>query len=141
MKPFNLEKAKAGAKVCTKDGHKARIVCYNAKNKCYPLVAVITDKESGNEWATHHTEGGICMPWGDDYRCEYDLMIADTKHEGWINIYKDSDYTVNTILGLEGFVEKDVANSTIFNSKEQAKASISAHSGRYLATIKIEWEE
>ena len=38
MKPFDLEKAKAGASICTRNGSKARIVCFDANNKRFPLV-------------------------------------------------------------------------------------------------------
>ena len=31
LKPFDLEKAKNGAEVCTGDGHNVRIECYNKK--------------------------------------------------------------------------------------------------------------
>lgn len=40
MKPFDLEAAKAGKPVCTRDGRKARIICFDAK--CIkPIVALI----------------------------------------------------------------------------------------------------
>lgn len=42
LKPFDLEAAKAGKPVCTRDGRKARIICFDAKcNK--PIVALIYD--------------------------------------------------------------------------------------------------
>lgn len=30
-KPFNLEEAKAGKPVCTRGGHKAKIICFDAR--------------------------------------------------------------------------------------------------------------
>lgn len=30
-KPFNLEEAKAGKSVCTRGGHKAKIICFDAR--------------------------------------------------------------------------------------------------------------
>ena len=30
MKPFDLEKAKAGSPVCTRSGEKVRIICFDA---------------------------------------------------------------------------------------------------------------
>ena len=42
LRPFDLEAAKAGKPVCTRDGRKARIICFDAKcNK--PIVALIYD--------------------------------------------------------------------------------------------------
>lgn len=41
FKPFDLEQAKAGKPVCTRDGRKARIICFDLKNGNHPIVAVI----------------------------------------------------------------------------------------------------
>lgn len=40
LKPFSLEAAKAGKPVCTRDGHKARIICFDRKDNT-PIVALI----------------------------------------------------------------------------------------------------
>lgn len=45
MKPFDLEAAKAGKPVCTRDGIKARIICFDVINKSnYPIIALLEDK-------------------------------------------------------------------------------------------------
>lgn len=41
MEPFNLEEAKAGKPVCTRDGRNARIICYDYKNDVYPIIALV----------------------------------------------------------------------------------------------------
>ena len=41
LKPFDLEAAKAGKPVCTRDGRKARIICFNAKRDA-PIIALVT---------------------------------------------------------------------------------------------------
>lgn len=47
FKPFNLEQAKAGKPVCTRDGRKARIICFNAKTLCdYPIIALVENSDS-----------------------------------------------------------------------------------------------
>lgn len=46
FKPFNLEQAKAGKPVCTRDRHKARIICFDAKLKNYSIVALVKEKGS-----------------------------------------------------------------------------------------------
>lgn len=43
MKKFNLEEAKAGKPVITRDGSEARIICFDMKNDLYPIVALIED--------------------------------------------------------------------------------------------------
>jgi hypothetical protein len=56
LKPFDLEAAKAGKPVCTRDGRKARIICFNAKTLCdYPIIALV-------EGVYHPTyKGGLIM--------------------------------------------------------------------------------
>lgn len=43
---FDIEKAKAGAKVETREGRPVRIVCYDKKPEAYPILALVTDKDS-----------------------------------------------------------------------------------------------
>lgn len=45
LKPFDLEAAKAGKPVCTRDGRKARIICWDKKGN-YPIVALIQENEN-----------------------------------------------------------------------------------------------
>ena len=44
LKPFDIQKAREGKPVCTRDGRNVRIICFDAKGD-YPIVALI---ESGN---------------------------------------------------------------------------------------------
>ena len=42
FKPFDLEQAKAGKPVCTRDGRKARIICFDTKTLGdYPIIALV----------------------------------------------------------------------------------------------------
>lgn len=46
MSPFNLEEAKAGKPVCTRNGKPVRIIEFNMKDEKFPIVAIIGgDKE------------------------------------------------------------------------------------------------
>lgn len=51
MERFNIEKAKAGAEICTRNGSSVRIICYDRKSsdgEC--IVALIQNKyDSENE--------------------------------------------------------------------------------------------
>lgn len=42
-KHFDLEAAKAGAKVVTRDGRPARIICFDKKDPDYPIVALVSE--------------------------------------------------------------------------------------------------
>lgn len=52
LTPFDLAKAKAGAKLRTKDGYDARIVCYDRYGGNYPIVALVK-KEINKEEVCH----------------------------------------------------------------------------------------
>lgn len=118
LKPFDLEAAKAGKPVCTRDGRKARIICFDAKcNK--PIVALIYD--CNKETVFQYLENGRFFV---DQIDKYDLMMLPQKKEGWINIYKDFEDTV----------------CCAYLTKEDALKNRSIEDG-YITTIKIEWEE
>ena len=57
LKPFDLEAAKNGAKVVTRDGHAVRIICYDRKNEEYPIVALVGEDEGA---VFSYSSGGIC---------------------------------------------------------------------------------
>lgn len=43
--PFDIEKAKAGAKVETRGGSPVRIVCYDKKPELFPILALVNYKD------------------------------------------------------------------------------------------------
>lgn len=115
LKPFNLEQALAGAPVIMRDGSKVgSIVSFaNEVNQEYSIVAVVQD------CVGKFTKEGIAE-WG----IYYDLFMAPTKKEGWINIYN-----VHSL---------DVTGRNIYPTEEAALANKGFDC---IATIKIEWEE
>lgn len=74
LKPFDLEAAKAGKPVCTRDGRKARIICFDAKRKDGEnIIALIPSRRyPGFEYLVTYTNNG-------NYRGEhengFDLMM------------------------------------------------------------------
>ena len=42
MTPFNIELAKQGHKVCTRDGRDVRIICYDVIGSEYPIVGLVS---------------------------------------------------------------------------------------------------
>ena len=89
LKPFNLEQAKAGKPVCTRDGRKARIICFDANimpgNK--NILALIR-KNDGSEYIEYYTSNGKFSDSKDDIN---DLMMLSEKREGWVNVDKRSN--------------------------------------------------
>ena len=125
LKPFSLEAAKSGKPVCTRDGRKARIICFDAKGT-HPIIALVSDPDiEGDEIPFCYTNYGFY----NNPNCEskHDLMILPEKKEGWVNVAKEPLCDDEVVLGY------------IFNSYEDAVRSGKANE-RYVATVRIEWE-
>lgn len=118
LKEFNLEEAKAGKPVCTRDGRKARIICFDLNNKNFPIVAIINCDTEEN--AYQYDIDGIC----DEHDNNLNLMMFPEKKEGWVNLCKNN-YGDTLVVG-------------VFPNREEA---VSNCPPSYLCTIKIEWEE
>ena len=121
MKAFSLEEylKNPSKKVVTKEGKTVkRILCTDARGS-YPIVALI--EESYYDNALSYTDDGKLYNGESNV---YDLFFAPEKHEGWINLYKDT-------AGI-------YVPSQIYKTKESAEASSCI---TCIATVKIEWEE
>lgn len=125
LRPFDLEAAKAGKPVCTRDGRKVRIISFDAKRKDGKnIIALVPSKEypgfedlvaypnNGNYHGGHENDG--------------DLMMLPQKKEGWVNIYTSFD---GVETGINVYETEEIAKKNVDNSTS------------YLGTIKIEWEE
>lgn len=119
LKPFDLEAAKAGKPVCTKDGRKARIICFD-RNWEYPIVALI-ECENGEEMISACDKDGKARIYETQGT---DLMMLPEKKEGWVNLCKNNS--------------GDTLAVGVFPNREEA---VSNCPPSYLCTIKIEWEE
>lgn len=125
MKPFNLELAKAGHPVQTRDGKHARIVCYDRISTYYPIVALVKSLDNSKEDTWHYTlDGKFSINLKDD---DLDLVMTTIKKEGWVNVYKSAN---NTFYTRKVYISKETAIDNIINFGDT-----------YVATTKIEWEE
>lgn len=96
MKPFNLEAAKAGKPVCTRDGRKARIICFDRHGEDCPIIALVVDSKNAEcEEVIDYTLDGICNENIINHN-KYDLMMFTRKKEGWIIIHKEAIYDKET---------------------------------------------
>lgn len=124
MKPFDLEKAKAGASVCTRDGYRARIVCFDADNDRFPIVALLK-VDNGKEYPISFTKEGRFSDGKAD--SSKDLFMVGEKKEGWVNIY-------------EALEERCIGK--VHNSKEAAmRMKVNDQGVTYITTVRVEWEE
>ena len=124
MKQFNLEEylKNPSRQVVTRDGRKVRIICIDRKNHdSYPIIALVESDEDDEKVRSFKIDG----KWSVDGlgNC-FDLFFAPEKHEGWVNIY----------------CAHSMSCGPIYQSEEKAKKEID-NGRKYIATVKIEWEE
>ena len=117
LKPFDIQKAREGKPVCTRDGRKVRIICFDSKNDPQrPIVALV--EHNDNELLYEYTiDGKDCFSHISTTGTS-DLMMLPEKKEAWVNVYKDS----------------------VYDTKDHALIGRSEIRG-YIDTIKISWEE
>ena len=129
LKPFDIQKAKEGKSVCTRDGRKARIICFD-RNWDMHIVALVADP-LGESVHYYLSNGRVDFDKDNDE----DLMMLPEKHEGWVNVY-DADTTFRFVEGM------------VYNTKDEAiqRAKEEVTNGQrekneYVDTVKICWEE
>lgn len=114
MEPFDIELAKAGHPVCTRDGRKVRIVCFNRKSSLYPIIALIENTPEDEELVIYPNTGVYDEP----YESNEDLMMLPEKKEGWAIICK----------------------SDLYESQKIALEDIKRFKD-FIKLVKVEWEE
>lgn len=123
LKPFDLEKAKQGAKVITRDGRPARIICWDRVESTYPIVALVKDKDGTDVDIETYTLDGACVA---EQEYNLDLFMNPTIVERWVNVYKNE---------YEGYY-----NGCYYETEQEARQHIVDYSD-WVTTTKITWEE
>lgn len=121
LKPFDIEKAKQGAKVVTRDGRPARIICYDMADPIDHIVALVKIHEDGREEVFVYNDRG---EWDEDFGSANNLFMAPTIVERWVNVYKGGDGYAYT-----------------YHKSEQEALECKDFFSEYVATTKITWEE
>ena len=118
MKQFNLDEylKNPSRKVVTRDGRAAEILCTNYIGK-QPIIAAIED----SEYSTAFCKDGRFIIGEESPR---DLFFAPEKKEGWVNVYQQGN---------------QLRCGNVYDTEREAKLHDSY--AKYLATVKIEWEE
>lgn len=123
MKPFDIELAKQGKPVCTRDGRPVRILYYDRRGM-YPIVAIISNADNGLVY--DYTESGSRAKEEDN---NLDLMMVGEKRKMWVNVYSEySGSPVRSFGGLKPYKTEEEAKATIGDPKN------------YIATVPVEWE-
>jgi hypothetical protein len=73
MKNFDLEAAKRGAAVCTRDGRNARIIAFDCKGCGRKPILALIDMGDWEQSASHTERGKII----EDFKDASDLMMRD----------------------------------------------------------------
>ena len=109
MKPFSLEEylKNPDREVVTRDGRKVkRILCTDA-NGPYPIVVLVESYDGTAYNALQQTKKG---QYFIDGTSNQDIFFAPEKHEGWINLFKDSDIKYVGYKIFESKEEIEVCN-------------------------------
>ena len=128
LKPFDIQKAREGKPVCTRDGRKARIICFDRrlfyKNVSYPILALVECSDGEDNVCGYTEKGKVLIEDSAEYKD--DLMMLPEKKEGWVNVYK----------GIDGITFSRHPHI----SKEKAIEEAGSLPGR-IDTVKVFWEE
>ena len=126
MKPFNIEEylKNPSRKVITREGRSVRILCVDKKGGELPIIALIQQCTRNNEIIGTFTKEGKWSIALEEH--PNDLLFAPEKHEGWINIYRDT-------TGIS-------SGAVLYDSQEEAE-DVGKSYTHYVTTAKVEWEE
>ena len=124
--PFDIEKAKAGAKVVTNDGDDARIICFELNRKDYPIVAII-NKDGGDVIRVYTTMGKALdgEETNEDLRIIEEVELFDRwrdKTDDILNGYYIG--TSSSILFDAAGYTHDFSNRNVFVTEKQARSAL-----------------
>ena len=123
LKSFDIKKAKEGYPVCTRDGRKARIICFD-RIDAKPILALVPSTDGKGEDVFDYFVSGKRI--ASALESDLDLVMLPEKKEGWVNVYK----------GIDGVT----FSKHPYTSKDEAIKKSGILSGR-IDTIKVSWEE
>ena len=122
LKPFDIQKVREGYPVYTRDGRKARVVCFD-RIDARPILALVPSTDGKGEDVFDYFVSGKRI--ANALESDLDLMILSEKKERWANLYRDdcNNYGVGPV----------------YSTKRDALVAQGAKG--YITTFKIEWEE
>lgn len=119
-KPFNLEEAKAGKPVQTRDGRKVRILCTDAAG---PLPVIAAIRCQAIDLPTRRRADGLLF---DGEESKNDLVMATVIHTKWINVFPAD------------IARGELRNRRMYDTKEGAQTFATCEG---VITVPITWEE
>lgn len=132
MKPFNLDEAKAGKPVCTRDGKDVKILDYDFYTPNYQdltkpshFMVVKRRRRTDDDVVELYRLNGLVNQDGTE--CEKDLMMKTEKHKGWGWASRLSPCSKVSMF------------AQIYDTKEEALSHKPDRGEPFL--VKVEWEE
>lgn len=95
MKPFNLEEAKVGKPVVTREGIPVRMLCFDGGlADDHNIIYIVKD-------IVMWVKSNGC--YSDKFESVWDLFMKPLKQTVWVNVYNDSGriYTLNSYATQE----------------------------------------
>jgi len=124
MKKFDIELAKQGKPVCTRDGRPVRILCYDFISlENTPIIALVKLSEKQEAALFYNLDGR-------EGNHDLDLMMIGEKRKVWVNVY--SEYSGSHVRSFGGL--------NPYATEEEAKRNI-GDPENYIVTVPVEWEE
>lgn len=128
LRPFDLEAAKRGDIITTKNGHKVKIICYEKEDRFDRPIVALVRSEPGTELVICYSNKGL-----SDANTEvYDLMMAPKKVKGWINIFKK--------IGEDTKYVNEIIYPSFESAKYHRNDPFDENLGKFIATIPIEFD-
>lgn len=125
MKRFNIEEAKAGKHVMTRDGRPVRIICFDRKHQGYPIMALVDNGNGFEQCMAFTLNGKYCENLG--HVSPSDLHMETELKTGWVNVFKKQDDI--TRLGNNIYDTMELAQENVLNNRD------------LVDTIEIKWYE
>ena len=83
MKPFDLEAAKRGEPIMTRDGREAKFIAHVPEAAAAQQIVYLVEGEIKTNWVTGERN--------KDVRYTTDLFMAPKKRTVWVNLYSDGE--------------------------------------------------
>lgn len=111
LKPFDLQKAREGKPVYTRDGRKARIICFD-RIDARPILALVVSSDGKGEDVFDYFVSGKRI--ANTLESDLDLMMLSEKRSGWakvrkdINLYDTKEEADRKMIGNDEYVTAKV---------------------------------
>lgn len=150
IKPFSIEAWRNGAKVETRDGRDARILCTDIKSE-YSIIAAVMCKDGEEAVTEYDANGHFCI--GSEDNCDLVIVEEVEEPEPWAD-NKDAEGEGWYIANLNSSIQHGkfplnvTRNYSIFATEKQAKSALAmarisqlmAHDERYGGVVtEEEW--